>query len=63
MKAEYLIKFLGRLIKSAKKKLYLILDDLRMHHAKAVKAWVTKRPSRILKYFKSFKSFKISYAT
>ena len=47
MNAECLIKFLGRLIKSAKKKVYLILDNLRVHHAKVVKAWVASREDKL----------------
>ena len=47
MNAEFLIKFLGRLIKSAKKKVYLILDNLRVHHAKIVKAWLASREDKI----------------
>ena len=37
-KADKLIEFLGTLIKDAGKKVFLILDNLRVHHSKPVKA-------------------------
>ncbi len=40
LNASILIEFLRRLIKGATKKLFLILDNLRVHHAKPVKAWL-----------------------
>ena len=40
LNADILIDFLRRLIKGAAKKLFLILDNLRVHHAKPVKAWL-----------------------
>jgi len=39
MNADILIDFCKRLIKSAKRKVYLILDNLRVYHAKVFKAW------------------------
>ena len=45
--AEKLIEFLGALIKDSKRKVFLILDNLRVHHSKLVKAWVAERSSRI----------------
>jgi transposase len=38
--ADKLIEFLRALIKEAGKKVFLILDNLRVHHSKLVKAWV-----------------------
>ncbi len=38
--ADKLIEFLQSLIKGAGKRVFLILDNLRMHHSKLVKAWV-----------------------
>jgi hypothetical protein len=35
-----LIDFLRRLIKGATKKVFLILDNLRVHHSKPVKEWL-----------------------
>lgn len=40
MNADVLIVFLKRLIKDAKRKIILILDNMRVHHAKKVKAWL-----------------------
>lgn len=40
MNAEKLIGFMKQLIKGADKKIFLILDNLRVHHSKVVKAWL-----------------------
>jgi len=45
--ADRLIEFLEALIKDAKKKVFLVLDNLRVHHSKPVKAWVAERQDRI----------------
>lgn len=45
--AEKLIAFLQALIKDAGKKVFLILDNLRVHHSKLVKAWVAQRQDQI----------------
>ena len=45
--ADKLIEFLGALIKDAGKKVFLILDNLRVHHSKVVKAWVAERNEQI----------------
>ena len=42
MTAKVLIRFMKRLIYSSKKKIFLILDNLRVHHAKLVKEWLAK---------------------
>ena len=47
MNANQLIESLKRLIKDAKRKVILILDNLRVHHAKLVKAWLTKHLEKI----------------
>ena len=39
------IEFLQALIKDAGKKVFLILDNLRVHHSKLVKAWVADVPA------------------
>jgi transposase len=41
--SDRLIEFLEALIKDAGKKVFLILDNLRVHHSKHVKAWVAER--------------------
>ncbi|MDP2163479.1 MAG: transposase, partial [Hydrogenophaga sp.] len=42
-----LIEFLQALIKDAGKKVFLILDKLRVHHSRRVKAWVAERQDQI----------------
>jgi transposase len=44
---ERLIELLGALIKDADRKVFLILDNLHVHHSKPVKAWVAERLDRI----------------
>jgi hypothetical protein len=45
--ADKLIEFLGALIKDAGRKVFLILDNLRVHHSKLVKEWVEARKEKI----------------
>jgi transposase len=45
--ADKLIEFLEALIKDADKKVFLILDNLRVHHSKPVKAWVEAHKDQI----------------
>lgn len=45
--ADKLIVFLQTLIKDADSKDFLILDNLRLHHSKIVKAWVAERKDKI----------------
>lgn len=45
--SDRLIEFLEALIKDAGRKVFLILDNLRVHHSKPVKAWVAARKERI----------------
>jgi transposase len=45
--ADKLIEFLGALIKDTDKKVFLILDNLRVHHSKPVKAWLAERTDKI----------------
>ena len=51
MNADRLIGFLKRLTKDAKRKVILILDNLRVHHAKVVKAWLAKHKDKIEVYY------------
>lgn len=41
------IEFLEALIKDAGRKVFLILDNLRVHHSKVVKAWAEERKDKI----------------
>jgi len=45
-----LIEFLEALIKDAEKKVFLILDNLRVHHSKPIKAW-TEKHKEIIELF------------
>lgn len=47
LNADILIDFLRRLIKGQPRKLFLILDNLRVHHAKPVKAWLAEHKDAI----------------
>lgn len=47
MNAQQLIEFLKRLIKDAKRKVLLILDNLRVHHANRVREWLEKHVESI----------------
>jgi transposase len=47
MNSSRLIDFMKRLIKDAGRKAYLILDNLRVHHSKAVTAWLEKNKAAI----------------
>lgn len=44
---DKLIQFLEALTKDAAKKVFLILDNLRVHHSKPVKKWVAERKNKI----------------
>jgi transposase len=45
--SERLIEFMQALIQDAGKKVFLILDNLRVHHSKPVKAWLAERKEHI----------------
>jgi len=45
--ADRLIEFLEALIKDVGRKVFLIPDNLRVHHSKPVKAWVAERKDKI----------------
>lgn len=47
MNSDLLIRFFKRLIRDANRKVFVILDNLRVHHSKHVKAWVADNPDRI----------------
>ena len=51
MDANMFIIFLERLIQSSKKKIFLILDNLRVHHSKIVKAWVEEHQTQIALFY------------
>jgi transposase len=45
--SDKLIEFLEALTQDAEKKVFLILDNLRVHHGKLVKAWLEKNKEKI----------------
>jgi len=47
LRMDLFIRFLRRLIKDAKRKVFLILDNLRVHHAKRVTQWVKEHHQEI----------------
>lgn len=47
MNADKLIDFMGRLVHDSNKKVFLILDNLRVHHAKKVRARLEKQKDEI----------------
>ena len=51
MNSEKLIDFMSRLIKDSKKKVFLVLDNLRVHHSKVVAAWVEEHKTEIELFF------------
>ena len=51
MTAKVLIKFMSRLIKDSERKVFLILDNLRVHHSKVVKAWLEDHKDQIEVFF------------
>ena len=51
MTAQVLIKFMNQLIKGAKRKIFLILDNLRVHHSKLVAEWLAANKEKIELFF------------
>ena len=49
--ADKLIDFLEALIKDTDKKVFLIVDNLRVHHAKPVKAWLQDHKDQIEMFY------------
>ena len=47
MNSDVLIDFMMRLLKDAKRKVYLILDSLRVHHAQPVTEWLEEHKKMI----------------
>jgi len=49
--SDRLIEFLEALIKDADRKVFLILDNLRVHHSKPVKAWLENHEEQIKVFY------------
>ncbi len=51
MASKVLVRFLSRLIKDVERKVFLILDNHRVHHSKVVSQWLEKHRDRIEIFF------------
>jgi transposase len=51
MCADKLIEFMRRLVHDSKKKVFLVLDNLRVHHSKKVTAWLEKHKDEIAVFY------------
>ena len=51
MNQQRLIRFMKRLIRASKRKVFLILDNLKVHHGKLVSAWLKKHTDKIEVFF------------
>ena len=51
MTSEVLIRFMQRLTKDAGRKVFLVLDNLRVHHSKVVQAWLEEHREQIEVFF------------
>lgn len=51
MNSQTFIKFMKRLIKDANKKVFLILDNLKVHHSYVVKDWLSEYKEKIEVFF------------
>ena len=49
--ARRLLRFLGRLIREAGRKVFLILDNLKVHHAKVVRSWLDAHREQIAIFY------------
>jgi transposase len=51
MNGQMLIRFMKRLIKDSGRKVFLILDNLRVHHSIVVKEWLEKHSDQISVFY------------
>ena len=51
MTVDVLIRFLERLLRGTEHKIFLILDNLKVHHANKVKEWVEARQQQLELFF------------
>jgi transposase len=51
MNSKRLIEFMRRLLKDAGRKVFLILDNLKVHHSKVVKDWLEKNKEKIEMFY------------
>jgi len=58
--AEVFIRFLRRLIEDTDAKVFLIVDNLRVHHARKLREWMAARRDRIELFYLPFYSPKLN---
>ena len=51
MNQQRLIRFMERLVRTSQRKVFLILDNLKVHHGKLVAAWLEKHAEKIEVFF------------
>jgi len=51
MNQRRLIRFMERLVRGSKRKVFLILDNLKVHHGKLAAVWLKKRKDKIEVFF------------
>jgi transposase len=51
MHSDTLIKFMKRLIKGSRRKIFLIIDNLKVHHSYVVRNWLEKHKEQIEAFF------------
>jgi len=51
MNADTFIKFMKRLIKDADRKIFLVLDNLRVHHSYKARDWLAEQTDQIEVFF------------
>jgi transposase len=51
LNAEILIGFMERLVRNREQKIFLILDNLRVHHSKLVKKWLGEHADKIEAFY------------
>lgn len=51
MNQQRLIRFMDRLVRSSSRKVFLILDNLKVHHGKKVAAWLDRHRDKIEMFF------------
>lgn len=51
MNQQRLICFMEHLVRASKQKVFLILDNLKVHHGKLVAAWLEKHKEKIVVFF------------
>ncbi len=51
MTSDKIIDFMGRLVRDSKKKVFLVLDNLRVHHSKKVTEWLKKHHNEIQLFY------------